>query len=490
MRQTLKRLTKMTIGYGLAQWAGPFISLIFTPILTRILDPSDYGIADYVSTVGAALATVAWVGLPQALTAHFNDQPSDWQWRRQVTGSTLLLVWLIGIPACALMVIFAPQIALATLHNRQYTFLFQLVGASSIFSLSNAVFIGAAQAALQVRWGVLFSFVSLGTTVAGNIVFIIVLRLGVLGMLLTPITSAGILSVAAAITIRSLIGRPALRTMGLLLRSGLTLLPTSLSGWTMQLADRLFLVYYVSATALGYYAIANKMVGLLSIVMAPVYAAWTPLALSIQHEAQNRQLYANMARYLIVIVLAASLGLGLFSTEVLLILTRPAYLPATPYIGILAYLAVFGAVGAALNTNALVGKQLPAISWAAMAGAAVNLLLNALLIPRLGVWGATISTAVSGAAPQIILYPILQKRFFVPYPLRPLLIALAIHLGLLMIGQMLPPLPWPQRLALKLLIFSVLPISYGLLGLVTKYEFRQGWLFVRHQVSLRLGLNA
>ena len=38
MRETLKRLTKMTAGYGMVQWAGPIVSLIFTPIIHALPD--------------------------------------------------------------------------------------------------------------------------------------------------------------------------------------------------------------------------------------------------------------------------------------------------------------------------------------------------------------------------------------------------------------------------------------------------------------------
>lgn len=43
MRDLLQRLAKMVAGYGAVQWAGPLLSLIFTPIITRILSVDDYG---------------------------------------------------------------------------------------------------------------------------------------------------------------------------------------------------------------------------------------------------------------------------------------------------------------------------------------------------------------------------------------------------------------------------------------------------------------
>ncbi|GIV85660.1 MAG: hypothetical protein KatS3mg052_2667 [Candidatus Roseilinea sp.] len=41
----------MVAGYGAVQWAGPLLSLIFTPIITRILTVDDHGASGYLQTV-------------------------------------------------------------------------------------------------------------------------------------------------------------------------------------------------------------------------------------------------------------------------------------------------------------------------------------------------------------------------------------------------------------------------------------------------------
>jgi O-antigen/teichoic acid export membrane protein len=51
----------------------------------------------------------------------------------------------------------------------------------------------------------------------------------------------------------------------------------------LQLSDRLFLGQLVSPTELGYYTIANKLASLVNVALAPIYSAWMPLALAMQH---------------------------------------------------------------------------------------------------------------------------------------------------------------------------------------------------------------
>jgi len=478
MRQTLKRLTKMVAGYGAVQWAGPLLSFIFTPIITRILNPSDYGIADYVLTIASAIGTLAVFALPQAIAAHFNDQLEE-TWQRRLTGSALVLAWLIAFPIGLLLVIYAPLIAQWAFHNPAHTVLFQLTGASVMFSVSSSILTTAAQAALRVRWGMLFSLATILGTVAGNVLFIILLRLGATGMVLTPILTSAIVSLLALVVMRNMIGRPTWAIMKTLAASGAILLPMGISGWVLMVADRLFLVQYVSTEALGHYAIANKIASLLYVAMLPLYSAWTSLALSIQHDPDAKRRYAIMARYLIAAVLGGGLVLGLFATEILIVMTRPSYLPAAPYVGFLAYVQVFTGYGTVLYTSAMASKQFKAITWTVGVGAIINMALNFALIPTYGIWGATIATVIGYAVPQALLYPIVQKHYPVPYPVGKLLSALLIQCSLLIAGLFVPPCPFLIRVILKGLIFALLPIAFVAIGLITRFELEQAILFVR-----------
>lgn len=483
MRHTLKRLIRIVAGYGMVQWAGPFLSFIFTPIITRLVNPSDYGIADYVTTIASAVGMLALFAQPQALAAHFNDR-RDEDWQRRLTGSALSLSLAIGLPLGLVLIVLAPQLAQSAFNNRDQTLLFQIVGAAVGFSLCGTILSAASQAALRVRWGMLLSLATILGTVGGNIVYIIALRLGATGLVLTSSTSSIIVCLMALVVARRLIGRPSRAQLKQLAISGAVLLPTMLSGWVLMVADRLFLVQYVTTEQLGYYAIANKITGLLHVAMTPIYAAWVSLALSIQHEPNARERYAAMSRYIIMVVLIAALGLGLFAIEILLVMTRPAYLPAAPYVGVLAYVQVFTAFGQVLYISALASKSLPAVSGTVVLGAVLNIVLNFILIPRFGLWGATLATVAGYGVPQVPLYFIVQRRYPVAYPARRWLAALAVQGGLLAIGLGLPALPFVERIAIKAGLLLVLMAACVGLGLISRFEFEQAKLFVRHRLRL------
>jgi O-antigen/teichoic acid export membrane protein len=179
------------------------------------------------------------------------------------------------------------------------------------------------------------------------------------------------------------------------------------------------------------------------------------------------------------VVLFAGLGLGLFATELLIVLTRTAYLPAAVYVGFLAYMHIFGAMYQILYTGGLAGKHFSGITWAVLAGALVNLGLNLLLIPSYRLWGATAATFISYAVSPALLYLWLRRRYPVPYPAGRIGAALAVQLALLAAGLFIPPVAFPLRVGLKLLVWLLLPVAYAMIGMVTAPELQQARRLLR-----------
>ena len=482
MRHTLNRFSRISLGYGLVQWAGPFLSLIFTPIITRFLTPADYGVSDYILTISSALSTLAGFALPQALVAHYNDH-LDAGWRRRLTGSTLAISLVTSLSMGAALFLLAPRIAYWSFGDEAYTRLFQLLGATFVFGVVGSLLTTAAQADLRVRWGMAISLTTILFTVFGNIFFIVILRLGVVGMILTPVTTGIAVFVVALSLTRPLLSRPSSALTKLLLHSSVLLLPTVMSAWMLQVVDRLFLIQYVSNTELGYYSIANKIASLLGVALSPLYTAWTSLALAIQYEPDAPRRYLTMSRLLVALALTGSLALGLFAPEILIVLTRAPYLPAAPYVGLLTYIYVFSAINVTLNIGGYINKQLVTMSGAVMGGAGVNFILNMLLIPRYGVWGATLATAIGYGTSSILLYWRIRPRWEIAYPMRLFVAALGVQFVLLMAGALIPPMALLPRVALKLLDLALLPCAFVALGLVTRAEARQAWILVRNRLN-------
>lgn len=477
MRILLKRLFKMIIGYGAVQWAGPFISLLFTKIITQIASPADYGSAGLIYAFVTGIAAFALYTVPSALTAHYNDN-DDPTWKRRMAGSALLCGVVFGFIVGAILFLFAPQITPLITRDATDTSLLQLSSPLVLMLVCSAMFVSTSQVAMRVRWGMLFSLTAIAASILSNVVLIVVFHLAAIGIVVAPIVSSTAICLMALLVARPLFGRPTRASLVLLLRSSIWLLPTAISLWILNSSDRLFLAQVVDKASIGHYEIAVKIASLLGVLMSPLYSAITPLALSLQHDPLVKDRYVALARYLVGTALAASLLLGLFSTEILLVLTRAEYLPAAPYVGLLTYVHVITAIGGMLTVNQMANKRLMQLGLIMVAGAVTNLILNAILIPWQGVWGAASATVIGMAVPVLLNYLESRRRRALPYPMRIFMLAIFAQIIILWIGSWVPSMYFPARIGIKLLIFLMLPVAFIGLGLISRMELQQGKLFI------------
>jgi O-antigen/teichoic acid export membrane protein len=168
------------------------------------------------------------------------------------------------------------------------------------------------------------------------------------------------------------------------------------------------------------------------------------------------------------------------------VLTRPEYFPAAPYVGFLTYMHILGGFGAILNTGALMGKQLTSISSAVVAGAAINVCLNALLIPRYGIAGASCRHDLGVCTPRSFSTHCCNADTRSPIRIKRILAALGIQLILLLLGLLIPPVAFPLRVTLKLGALIVLLAAYLGLGLILPAELAQFFVLTRREIYKRL----
>lgn len=114
-------------------------------------------------------------------------------------------------------------------------------------------------------------------------------------------------------------------------------------------------------------------------------------------------------------MLGACLSMGLLGEWLIVLLFGEAYRPAYP--ALLALLpGIFSLCYASILHLDLVGKGHPGtLSWMAGIAAALNLLLNAVLIPTLGILGAAIASSVAYSVLTLSMLVLYHRLSGVPF---------------------------------------------------------------------------
>ncbi|MCU7239655.1 lipopolysaccharide biosynthesis protein [Pseudomonas peradeniyensis] len=192
-------------------------------------------------------------------------------------------------------------------------------------------------------------------------------------------------------------------------------------------SDYLFIGAMLGSTALGHYAMASAAAELLLIVPE---AVTTPLMKRLlQQDAGMERLTPLALRLTATVMLGACLSMALIGQWLIVTLFGADYAPAYP--ALLALLpGLLGLCYASILRLDLLGKNRPGtVSLLMGAGAALNLLLNVLLIPTWGIVGAAAASSIAYLAvtlAMLVLYcrlsgvPLGQTLVILPADLAPL----------------------------------------------------------------------
>ena len=158
-------------------------------------------------------------------------------------------------------------------------------------------------------------------------------------------------------------------------------------------SDYLFIGAFIGSEALGYYAMASAAAELLLIVPE---AVTTPLMKRLLRQGEGiRQLTPFALRITATVMLGACACMALVGQWLIVGLFGESYAPAYPALLVLLP-GLFGLCYASILRLDLLGKNHPgSVSLMMGAGAALNLSLNVLLIPPLGIVGAGIASSVA-----------------------------------------------------------------------------------------------
>lgn len=158
--------------------------------------------------------------------------------------------------------------------------------------------------------------------------------------------------------------------------------------------DRVMLKSMISEEAVGYYSCASTISTFWAFVLVAIIDAAKPVILA-KFSENKRAFEVGLIRlYGTILYLSAlaTVGLSLLSKPLILIMFGKDYLPAQGTLCVLTCGTAFAYLGVARSIWLVPHGKQKFAKYIAACGATGNLILNLLLIPRLGILGAAIAT--------------------------------------------------------------------------------------------------
>jgi O-antigen/teichoic acid export membrane protein len=408
----LLRLSRHSIIYGLGAAIGSVVGFFLIPLYTRYLTPSDYGVLQIFTATTSALGVFFILGISAALfrSYYLYDDAGK---RREVASTAFLFLTASSTVLTLLLIGLSGSFSSLLFHSSEYTSYFRIIFLTLFCNTGIALGLAVFQARQQPTRYALVTVIQVVMSIALNIVFVMVLHRGVLGILeATLIVSAVIYLSLTAVLIKSAgfgFSGGELRRM---LAYGLPLVPAGLSGWILTLADRYFLQFLSTPQELGLYSLGYRFGMVISaLIVAPFAAAWVPFAFSIFKQENAKQVYSRAFTYFVLVAMLAALALSVLSSQVLSIMATPAFHAAYKVIPLIALSYVLYGCSAILGVGFALMAKTRYSALCVVVAAILNLGLNYLLIPGYGMMGAAWATLISYLV-MAALFFIVSRRFY------------------------------------------------------------------------------
>ena len=158
--------------------------------------------------------------------------------------------------------------------------------------------------------------------------------------------------------------------------------------------DRIMLKSMVDNSAVALYSAALRLATALAMIPSSLVEAFRPEVMSLK--SKNEDLYLKRFRQLYAIVFWFSVAYGLFITvfakQILLIIYGEKYLDATGALALVVWYSAFSYFGSINNMYMVAEYKSKWVQITTLAGAVCNIVLNAALIPFLGIVGAALAS--------------------------------------------------------------------------------------------------
>ena len=387
-QQRNKYLLKNTVIFSIGNFGTKIISFFLVPLYTNILTTREYGTVDLIYTIGMVLVPLLTLNIGESIMRFALDKDADCD-KIMSTGITILIFGAI----IGLLILPIANLFESVSNYSIYIYLYTLTLA---FSQIFLCYLRGKEFLLKYSIG---NIIQSLTIAIFNIIFLIGMKKGIEGYLMAYILAnvcTGLYGFWAG-KVNLVIKKYSIdiELSKSMIKYSVVLIPNSFMWWIMNSSDRMMVSAMISVTANGIYAVAYKIPTLLSTITTIFNQAWSYSAIR-EDESEDKEEYNNgVYDNLVTIVIVVATGLLMIMKPFLSIYVGKEYYAAWHYVPYLIVGFVFMTLGSFIATSYTVHKDSMGFLISGTVGAIINLILNFILIPMMGVSGAAFATCIS-----------------------------------------------------------------------------------------------
>lgn len=390
MNSRYKYLIKNTGILTISNFSSKFLSFLMVPFYTSVLSTSEYGQYDIVMSSIQFILPIFSLNIVDGVMRFLMDS----QIKKESVISVGVKYVLISILLSVLAIFFIGFIADLS-FVKDHILLIILLSVSYIL---NQFMIQTAKGLEKVKEIGIAGVIGTVVTICSNLLFLLVIPLGITGFYLSYILGMFIPALYIALytpLIRKFTYIPDGRLAKDMIIYSAPLIFTAVGWWVITLSGRYFVTSMCGMGENGIYSVSSKIPGIIVIIQGIFLQAWQITAVKESESKDAKKLYVKAFLYLNILMVLSSSVIIFFTNHLAQFLYAKEFYSAWKYVPFLIISTIFncsaGYIGAILSAQ----KNSKAMGISALYGVVSSLAFNVVLIHFYGVQGAAISAALS-----------------------------------------------------------------------------------------------
>lgn len=388
-----KYLFKNTIIFSIGNFGSKIINFFLVPLYTNVLTTAEYGTVDLMTVLTTVIVPIISLNISEAVMRFSMDKDTKKE-------NILAIGLLIAIISSIISLLLIPIFGLFKITSN-YSILIAIYMLTYSSSLILLCYIRGIEKLLDYS---IISIVQTATIAILNIIFLVKFKMGIRGYILAYTIAYFETTILCLIrgSVKSTIKKFKIDKILLkdMLKYSILLIPNSLMWWIMNSLDRIMVTSMISVSANGVYAVSYKIPSILTALTTIFNQAWMFSAVKEKDSKDKDEYTNNVFKSLSICVTTVTIILLVILKPLLKIYVGSDFYYAWMYVPPLLIGSSILTLGTFLSNEYTVHKYSKGFLYSSLIGAISNLVLNYLLIPKIGVLGAAIATCIS----YIIVY--------------------------------------------------------------------------------------
>ncbi len=472
MLSKLKDTAKHTFIYSIGNLSTKVIGLLLLPLYTAKLSLLNYGRFTILETTSMFLTMVLGLRIVSSMM-RWSAETEDKKEQGKILFNTYII---LIITAITVNIIFTPiktWLSQAFFSSADYSHFFTVIFAIIGLEMVNQVPMNLFRfRGKPVVYSVVFAS-KLFIVLIFNIYFLVYAEIGVIGIFYSQLIANAIQMLGTLpILLKNFNYRFDFSLIKEMLGYSIPLIFSAISVQLLAIGDRYIIKYLLDYSQVGIYSLGYKISGVLNVFVVQAFAlGFLPIAYKMQDSPDAAEFFQKVFKYFSMILVFGALGVSLFSREILLVFAqKPEFYIAYKIVPLITIAFIFKGIQYMFLLGFHYVKKTKYVAYIVTIALFVNIGLNFMLIPKLGIWGAALTTVISSLLISVISYLVSQKFYPVKYEISKMLLVFVVGTSLYLVSGFFADANIYFGISIKIVLCLTFPILLYIFKFYEKTE--------------------